>query len=301
MDARERLQYVVVRYYYDRVRDEAVNIGVLVQTADGLKLRTVAEWEEVRRAYPFIDPKDLQRQADFLKALIGRDRIRVFDYEKNASVEVEPRDPRLFSLLTRGLAEQLGFSEARVAELNTERPGGTEPPHEALLGHLYQTFVEPPRPLRIEGGGAGAAAPRRAHTTLRRAAVKIIVRRAREAGLDKDALEIDPAVKGHTREWHLDVRIPRANYFLQHILVLPELEETYREAAALARIWQDVRRERQAGQLTAVFYSQNGIPRGKLRAGEELLAADNITAVYAPELPKFYRELVGQRRLWSRD
>src|SRR2546426_801502 len=115
MGAQERLQYVVVRYYYDRVREEAVNIGILIQTAEGLKLKTVGEWDELRRAYPFIDPKDLERQAEFLSAMIGRDRFRVFDYEKNMSIEVDRSNPRLLSLLAPHLAERLGFSEPRAA------------------------------------------------------------------------------------------------------------------------------------------------------------------------------------------
>ncbi len=83
--------------------------------------------------------------------------------------------------------------------------------------------------------------------------------------------------------------------------MLPELEETFHEAAALARIWQDVqKRRRGVADLTAVFYSHNGMPKSKLEPGEKLLKADKIKAVYSKELPAYYRELRGQQRLWTR-
>ena len=83
--------------------------------------------------------------------------------------------------------------------------------------------------------------------------------------------------------------------------MLPDLEETFHEAAALARIWQDVDpREKKEAELTAVFYSSNGTPRAKLRPGEKLLADDKIHAVYAADLRGYYTEITGQTRLFSR-
>jgi hypothetical protein len=136
---------------------------------------------------------------------------------------------------------------------------------------------------------------------LRRQAVNTIVKAARKAGLRKQDVEVEPKVKGRTRDWHLDVRIPQAKRYLHHILVLPELEETYHEAAALARIWQDVQPSHRNAELTAVFYSTNGIPKAALKAGEKLLARDRIETVYAKELSRHYSELLGQLKIGSKD
>jgi hypothetical protein len=197
--------------------------------------------------------------------------------------------------LNERLPESLALTAPRFAEVNAENPAGVQAADDALLDYLLRTFVEPPKPRDVES--AGQPVVRRAHTVLRRKAVSTIVAAARKAGLRKEDLEVEAKVKGRTREWHLDLRIPRARRFLQHVLVLPEIEETYHEAAALARIWQDIRSRQRTSSLTAVFYSTNGVPKSKLKAGEELLAADDIEAVYSAQLPTHYGELLGQQKL----
>ena len=58
----------------------------------------------------------------------------------------------------------------------------------------------------------GEPSTRRAHTILRRRARTTIVKAVRTAGLRKEDLEIEPAVKGKTRDWHLDVRVLQAKH-----------------------------------------------------------------------------------------
>jgi hypothetical protein len=291
-----RLRYAVVRYHYDRVRDQAINVGVLLQTDTGLRLKTVNDWQQLRRVYPFLDARLVQEQTAALASVVEGDVVSLFDYDKGARIEMHPNDPSLLPLLNRTSPESIALTEPRVAELTPE----VERSEDDLLHHLFETFVEPPLPLREDVDSERIPTTRRAHLTLRRAAVRSIVRSAKQAGIPRERLELDPTVKGRTREWKFDVRIAtRASRLLQHILVLPDLEETYHEAAALARIWQDVRpaRASSAPGLTAVFYSENGVNKSKLAAGERLLEDDGIETVYAKELPHFYKELAGQTRL----
>jgi len=150
----------------------------------------------------------------------------------------------------------------------------------------------------VDGQGARTT---RAHTVLHRAAKRAIISTAKKAGF-KDRFAENPTVSGKTRKWTFDVEIrPRARpagLFLQHILVLPDVEETYHETAALARIWQDAREGgARRGALTAVYYSRNGVSRRQLKAAEGLLADDEIRTIYAGDLLTYYKELSGQQRL----
>jgi hypothetical protein len=183
-----------------------------------------------------------------------------------------------------------------------EVAASTATPENALVQHLFEIFAEPPRPQSSPDEPTGTPAIRRSHTVLHRAAVRKIVSTARQAGLGRDDVEVEPSITGSTRLWHFDLRIRRARRYLQHVLVLPEIEETFHEAAAVARIWQDVqaRHARADVSLTAVFYSRNGMPeKAELEPGEKLLKKDRINTVYAKELPRYYAELVGQSHLWS--
>ena len=300
MTETRRVPYAVVRYHHDRVRDEAVNVGVVVQTEQGLRVKTLGEWEDVRRAYPFLDISDLQRHIDSLTALLDREHFSFFDYAANTPIDLKATHPEVLSRLNGAMTERLQLTEPRFAELSDVRSAGAESPEETLLTHLFEVFAEPPRPQHASGEPGYSPMVRRAHMTLRRAAVRTMVRSAREAGLRKDDLELDATRKGTTREWRFDVGIPRASRLLHHILVLPDIEETYHEAAALGRIWQDVlARHRGDTGLTAVFYGTNGIARSKLEPGERLLRRDRVKTVYARELPHYYRELLGQQKLWK--
>jgi hypothetical protein len=237
----------------------------------------------------------ITRHLQALTAILERERIEVFDYDLGQRSAIDATDPKLLVAINNDLPESLMLTPPRFAEVNPETPPGVEPPDQALVDYLFRTLVEPPKPITDESGAQPVI--RRAHTVLRQRAVKTIVRAAREAGLRRRDLEVEPKVRGRTREWQLDVKIPKAKHFLHHILVLPQLEETYHEAAALARIWQDIRPTHRKASLTAVFYSTNGIPKAALKAGEKMLERDDIEAVYAKELPRHYDELLGQLKI----
>jgi hypothetical protein len=298
MTTQQRLAYSVVRYYYDRVRDEAINVGVIVQTPTGVRVK-MGPIDAIRRAYPFIEVDVLARQVRTLESMLEGDRVEVFDYKQNDRVELATSDLRLLTEINNRLPESLALAAPRFAELSAATPPGAQSPAEGLVEYVFRTFVEPPKPAQSESEDEPTT--RRAHTVLHRRAQNTIVSAARKAGLRREEFEVEAKVKGRSREWHLDVRIPQAKRYLHHILVLPELEETFHEAAALARIWQDVQPSQQKSELTAVFYSSNGIPKTELKAGEKLLKSDDIRTVYVSELPHYLTELRGQQRLFTKD
>jgi hypothetical protein len=55
-----------------------------------------------------------------------------------------------------------------------------------------------------------------------RQAKRAIVRAARKVGLTQTC-ELEPAIRGKTRTYHVDLKICREPQFIHHILVLPEM------------------------------------------------------------------------------
>lgn len=294
MSGVHRLPYIVIRYHYDQVRDEGVNVGVIVQSENGLRSSIVDDWVALQRAYPFIDVEELKRRVGSLKRLITQDRIRVFDYDKKEAVELSTKDPGLLGSLRRELNHGIEVTEPRYAELADV----SETQLNTLLGYLYQSLVEPPKLVSQPSVEEAYAEPRtrRAHATLHRAATKKIISAAKKLKRE-NAFEEQPLATGRTRVWKFDLKVRPAARFLHHILVLPDLEETIHETAALARIWQDVKSKHPANGLTAVYCSHNGYRHQSLRDGERLLSRDKIETIYQDQLPGYCKELLGQRRL----
>lgn len=293
----QRLPYLVVRYHHDPIRNEGINVGLVMQTPEGLQVREIESVQKLGRSYPFLDLKLFGRNLEAMKTVLSQDEFRVLDPEQHQPVHLKPGDPRLLSLLGRDIGHGFEFSELRYAELKSE----TATERQRLSAYLMDTLVEPPRPLRGEALEPPAPRTMRAHTVLHRAAKRVLISTAKKAGF-KDRFTENPTVSGKTRKWTFDVEIrPRtraAGLFLQHILVLPDVEETYHETAALARIWQDARGgDARRGALTAVYYSRNGVSRRQLKAAEGLLAEDEIRTIYAGDLLTYYKELAGQQRL----
>lgn len=292
----QRLPYVVVRYHHDPMRHEGINAGIIVQTREGLQVRAIESSKKLGRSYPFLDLPRFERNLSALKDTLSQDEFRALDPEQHQPVSLKPTDPRLLSALHAEVGYNFECTEPRYAELKSETSGEVE----QLMAYLMDTLVEPPRPLHREPDEAETRMTR-AHTVLHRTARRAIVSTAKRAGL-KGRLTEEPRVLGKTRKWTFDLQVRArtrpTGLFLQHILVLPDVEETYQETAALARIWQDVKEARgRNAALTAVYYSRNGIPKNKLKAAQELLADDKITSLYSSDLLAYCHELAGQQRL----
>jgi hypothetical protein len=295
MTETNRFPYVIVRYHYDPVRDEALNIGVVLQGSNGLLFKVIEDWDAMCKAYPFLDSNDLKRKTEALSQSLRQSKFVIFDYDLKERSE--------FGATDSGLLQHLGRTTDRSIELTAPRYGETsgegESQYRASLEYLFTTLVEPPRPHPAPKQLVERAEPRQTHAGMHGRAKRAIVRAAKKVGLSQN-FELDPAIKGKTRTWHLDLKIGRELQFIHHILVLPDLEETYLETAALARVWQDVQHAHDNVNLAAVYFSKNGTPKAELRAAERLLRQDKIQPLYADELEQYYREVVGQRRLVNR-
>jgi hypothetical protein len=290
-----RFPYTVIRYHYDQVRNEGVNVGVIVQTDTGLRTCMIEDWEALRRAYPFIDIRELQNTVEVLKSQLSQPKMRVFDYERSEALDLPTNDKRLLGFLPREINHNVEATEPRYAEL----ADASESQLNTLIGYLYQTLVQPPKPTQQAiAEGIAQSQPRPAHATLHRKATNRILQTAKKLSSQR-VFEETPSISGRTREWKFDLKVRPASRILQHILVLPDTEETLHETAALGRIWQDVLSRHPTTHLTAVYYSEEKPSKSELKDGEKLLAKDNITAIYSGELSTYYLELLGQKRLPS--
>lgn len=292
MNGVHRLPYVVVRYHYDPVRDEAVNLGVIVQVAEGLRFKLIEDLNSLFKAYPFLDRNAVERKVQSLAAALKREKFRIFDYAKNEAVELASADSRLFSLLMHEINHDVQLASVRYAEI----PSLDESQLQTLLGYLFQTLVEPPLPKRAGRPEVSEVGVRQTHGTLHSAARKAIFRAAKKVA-HEEKFEPDATVTGRTRTWQFDLKIRPTSAFVHHILVLPDIEETYWEAAGLARIWQDVKKKHKSAELAALYYSRDGIPKDKLRDADKLLSSDEIRPLYPDQLEKYYSENLGQKRL----
>jgi Protein of unknown function (DUF3037) len=292
MNQPHRLPYSIIRYHSDPARHEGVNVGILIQTPQGLSCHLVDDWPLFERAYPFLDATEIEKRLAAVKDLESEKTIRVFDYQRNEGRYLSSGDPALLGFLKREIDQGLELTEPRYAELE----GVTSEQVSTLTHYLYETFVEPPKLRHVLAARQVEVQPRPAHSGLRRKAKGAMLKVAKKQ-LPHEIIQQEPEISGVTRKWKLDLGISANANFLQHILVLPDVEETLHETAAVGRIWQDVKvRHRNAG-LTAVFFSQNGIPRGVLRDSEKLLKKDAVETIHINDLPSHLKELRGQLRL----
>lgn len=292
MEAAHSLPYVVVRYHYDPVRDEAVNLGVIVQAEEGLRFKLLEDPDSLLKAYPFLDKDVVQRKVQSLASALGQEKFRIFDYAKNEAVELAPNDSRLLSMLKHHVNHDTQLTSVRYAELTSLE----ESQLQTLLAYLYQTLVQPPMPARVSRPHAGEVVVRQGHGTLHRAAREAILRAVRKVTRPEE-FESNATVTGETRTWRFDLKIRPASAFVHHVLVLPNIEETYWEAAGLARIWQDMRKRQKRAELAALYYFGDGIQKHILRDADRLLNSDEIRPLYPDQLERYHSELLGQKRL----
>lgn len=71
MNPAHRLPYVVVRYQYDPVRDESVNMGVIVQTPDRLHFKLIDNCDSLLRPYPFMERDAVERKMQSVTSIFS--------------------------------------------------------------------------------------------------------------------------------------------------------------------------------------------------------------------------------------
>jgi hypothetical protein len=273
--------YFVVRYMLDELRDEAANVGLILLPQPG-------EPPRVR----FLDDSSLKTRRD---TSIDPDIVAGFrgwlnDYVAN-------HDGKISTLELEGaLRERTG---------NVIRIRG---PHRILFHDpdteehtLFNEWVAP----RGTPSRAPLAGPRDPLGGLRREAQKAITTTLRGSYKGPNArksIQRDYEIEGKVHVNRFDaVLMPRQRgpeQLFHHVLVLPNPEDSFDQAAALARRWMDVRQANgKSRRLTAVFYKRGG---GKVRPDSEaeaLLENDKIDVATLSALPDLVKKLDPQGSL----
>jgi len=285
MSTKLEARYFVVRYMYNDLRDEAANIGIVVASPTGgiaskfLDDVTVKARADVKIDQPAIEDFRSWLQAstrDLDGPTSDADRLRAWEQSivERAGNVVRVSDPR--SVLFDDL-------EAEVEALFREWVAPSSSPRE-----------------RAETG------PRDPLGGLRREAKSAIVRVIRDAiALPWTAKKLvqDYEIAGtiHRNKFDVAVMPPKTGTIrlFHHVLVLPDAEESYDQAAALARRWLDV--QQKSGnhkQLTAVFYGRDEAPVTPPAEATALLKHNKIRSANLDQLADIASDLAPQRRLF---
>lgn len=265
MSNRTEGHFFVVRYMFDELRDEAANIGIVLLVADppGSIVRFLDDVTAKSRVDARIDASVVRGFQDWLDrevdnvAQSGRDTEGWLDAFKYALSEI-----------TGNVIRVLGPRSVLMSD----------PEAEAWI--LFDEWVAVHRRRATEGPGK----LRDPLGGMRREARSIIVRTFRERITTPDVrstIQKDYEIKGMVHQNRFDLAIvpPRQDpiRLFHHVLVLPDAEESYDQAAALARRWIDVREIGGNGRmLTAVFYSRDNPAEAELPEATELLRHDHI-------------------------
>jgi glycine/D-amino acid oxidase-like deaminating enzyme len=273
--------YFVVRYMLDELRDEAANVGVILLPAPG----------EPPRVH-FLDDPSLRGRRD---ASIDTDIVAGFRRWLDQYV-AERHDRISTTELENALRERTG---------NVIRIRG---PHTVLLTDpdveeraLFDEWVAP----RETSSRQAAVGPRDPLGGLRKEAQKAIaatLRSSYKGPRGRQAIQRDYEVEGKIHLNRFDAAlIPKLRgpeRLFHHVLVLPNPEDSFDQAAALARRWIDVRQANgKSRHLTAVFYRRGG---GKVKPDSEaeaLLENDKIKVATLAGLPGMLRGLEPQKSL----
>ena len=286
MTDRAEATYYVIRYMLDELRDEAANVGVILLTRDPVRIipRFLEDPSTKSRPDARVDSQSVE---DF--------REWVEDWELRAT--------------DAAVAERGGLNvfEAALRERsgNTVRLSG---PRTVFLTHpnteadrLFEEWVA----VRARGRSGRPLQPRDPLSGIRTEA-QIMLRRTLREGIRTPAirrlLQPNYQVPGRVHLNKFDAAfVPKEKrarvQIFHHVLVLPDPEDTYDQAAALARRWIDVRDVGNHKQLTAVLYSRENPTQVKAPDATELLKHDHIEVVNVAKLRSVATRLEPQTEL----
>ena len=131
-----------------------------------------------------------------------------------------------------------------------------------------------------------------------------VIRNSAPTSTAKKQLVSDYEIAGRVHRNTFDVAVvpPKKAAIIQlfhHVLVLPDAEESYDQAAALARRWIDVREKSgNHKSLTAVFYGREDASVSPPSDAAALLKHDKIQAASLDDLAEIAGELEPQRKLF---
>lgn len=138
-------RYSVIQYIPDLIRNEAYNVGIVIQTPSHLTFRLLAEHAHLReRGVSQADIKMLQGLEELLSEQLTKRSQKIYDFVKSRELTVENTNPRFLDYLAQVYDQQIQFTLSSPCFLLRD----ALPEAQALLDSLFKTMVEPPHLLR---------------------------------------------------------------------------------------------------------------------------------------------------------
>ncbi len=283
------LQYVVVRYMLNELGDEAANVGLVAVTNDPPRV--------LARFLP--DPSvksrnDARVKSDAVKrfAVFAERQIALPGAGQNSD---RPLPESAFTRL-----KDFGGNVVRVSLPRSVLTNNVETEFDLLFGQL----VAP----SSAAGHQHEQRPRDPLGGLRKEAANALVGAFREGyghPLRRKSFARSYGVQGASHRNVFDLAVlkgtkkkPREHLF-HHLLVLPEAEESFTQAAALCWRWSDIRSANHAErQLTAVPYERGNSHPRMIADAARILKDQDIEVARIDQLPSLVRKLNDQGALF---
>jgi hypothetical protein len=277
------IQYLVMRYMVNELADEAANVGILAVSQDPHKA-----------LLRFLDDPTVKSRSD---AKVNRDVVERFKKAVESRVEPFQASGGMSAAQLIGEVQQLGGNVMRTTMPRSVLTNDMEQEFETL----FSQWVSPTKAAKV----VQERATRDPLRGLKKEATRAVVTAFREGygPLRKNIVERRYEVSGklHRSVFDLALRTgskkSRREQLFQHLLVLPDAEESFNQAASLVWKWQDIQAKNGANRgLTAVLYGR----KHHQKAGDDtakILKAEEITMTHVAELPRIAKEYLGQADL----
>jgi hypothetical protein len=282
------LQYVLVRYMLNELGDEAANVGLLALTSDPPYVYT-----------RFLDDPTVKSRGD---ARVQRDSIQRFREHLGSTVETLKAQFAGHEFADKALP-QLREMSGNLVRLTLPRSVLTND----VSKEIDLLFSQLVAPKRLAGLATPQPKVRDPLGGLRRDATAAITREIRTAlprrlltGSFKRHHEIQGKKRLSTFDAALVVRRRSrpVEHLFHHVLLLPDAEESFNQAASLLWKWNDVQAKNGKDRnLTAVLYSREGVKREGLKEAKSVLEKDKVRVVDVKDVTEIVREVDPQLKL----
>ena len=282
------LQYVVVRYMLNELGDEAANVGLLAITNDPPYIQT-----------QFLDDPTVKSRGD---ARIQRESIERFKNrlaETTRSITGELSGPDFANKAVAQLSEMSGT----MVRLSLPRSVLTNDVRREF-GVLYSQLIAP---TRSTTAGESETKPRDPLGGLRRDATVAIAREIRAAlprSILRQSFKPRHEIQGkkHVSVFDAALLVRRKTraieYLFHHVLLLPDAEESFNQAASLLWKWHDVQAKNGKDRdLTAILYSREGAKREGSKEAKAVLEKEKVRVAEVKEMPELLRDVDPQLKL----
>ena len=280
------IRYAVVRYMLNELGDEAANVGIIAIVDDPPKL-----------LIRFMPDPTIKSRGD---AKVSKDSIARFSGLVNTELAHLEAATSSNSLSDRAFTRlsDIGGNLVRLSAPRSVLTNDINREFELLYGQLIMPAVSP---QKREVGSRDPLGG------LRREASGVItksVRGALSSQFRKKGFKPAHEVKGqkHTSVFDAVVvtksgRQSREHLF-HHVLLLPDAEESFNQAASLLWKWQDVREKNgKDRELTAVLFARPGARREGVEEAKNVLKKDRVQVAEVAQLPRLVRRLEPQLEL----